>query len=104
MNTRQLIQDYYNCWLSNNQQGARSFLADDLLFRGPNADFNSAEAFMESCWPHAERFNTMTMLHEVYAGNAAYIVYQGDDFCVGELIKFDGGKIKAVYVTFDPTR
>ena len=104
MQTRELITEYYGSWLANNRQKARSLLADDLVFRSPKDNFDNADAFMETCWKLAENFNSMDIEHLVCADDAAYIVYRGDGFCCGELLKIADGKICAVYVTFDPTR
>ena len=103
-NAKVLVEAYYLSWLNNDRAKARSLLADDLKFRNPRDNFDSADAFMDSCWQLAEHFNSMTIEHAVYDSQGAYIVYQGEGFCCGELLKIKDKKIREIYVTFDPTR
>lgn len=104
MNVQEIIKEYYDGWLGSDREKALSFLADNLKFRSPQDNFDSAKAFLDKCWEFSENFNKMEIEHAVYGPDSAYIVYLGNGFCCGELIKVRGGKISEVYVTFDPTR
>lgn len=103
MGAKEIIKAYYDAWLKSDRDRARSFLTDDLKFRTPNDSFDSADAFLDACWRHAAGFNTMTMLQEVYADDAAFIAYTSGDFTVGEFIKIRDGGIAEIFVTFNPT-
>jgi len=104
LNTHNIIKKYYDCWLNNDRDGARSFLADDLKFRSPQDSFDNADDFISTCWKFAEGFDRMDYLHEIYSEKGGYIVYSGGDFCCGELIIIRDSKISEIYVTFEPTR
>lgn len=104
MLSKKIIEEYYDCWIDNDRKGASSYLADDLIFRSPQDNFDSAGAFLDACWKYSRDFNSMEYIHTLFTDDGAYIVYTGKDFCVGELIKIRGGKISEIYVTFDPTR
>ena len=104
MDTKELIDKYYGCWLNSDRNGARSLVTDDLKFRSPQDNFESADDFFNKCWKFSEGFNAMDILHAVYDSDGAYIVYGGEGFWCGELIKTEDGKIKEIYVTFDPTK
>ncbi|MCG8433726.1 MAG: nuclear transport factor 2 family protein [Gammaproteobacteria bacterium] len=104
MDTKSLIEKYYQAWIDSDRQQARSLMADDLKFRSPNDDFDSADAFLEGCWRHAAGFNEMNVAHAVYDEQGGYIVYSGEGFSCGELVKVKDGKINEIYVTFNPTQ
>jgi hypothetical protein len=103
MNSKEIVETYYQCWIDSNREKARSFLADDLKFSSPQDKFESADDFINACWALSESFHSMDVLHTVYDDEGAYIVYKGESFCAGELLKIKDGKIQEIYVTFDPT-
>ena len=43
-------------------------------------------------------------MHEVFAEDGGYLVYSFGDFAAGELVKLEDGKIREIYVTYNPTR
>jgi hypothetical protein len=104
MKNKVIVEEYYQSWIDSNREKARSLLADDLKFRSPRDNFDSAEDFINACWGLSESFNTMEDLHTVFDADGAYIVYRGENFCCGELLKIIDGKVQEIYVTFDPTR
>lgn len=78
-------------------------MADDLKFRSPTDNFDSADEFIKQCWKYAEDFNQFEILHSVYDTENGYIVYSSNGFCCGELLKLQDNKISEIYVTFNPT-
>ena len=103
MTVEAVIKGYYDQWLKGDRTAARAALADDLTFRSPADNFDSADAFIEKCWHLSEQFNTMDVVHEVYGDGGGYLVYRTGDFCCGEFHKVRDGKISEIYVTFNPT-
>ena len=103
MTTDSIIRDYYASWLSGDRAAARNLLADDLKFRSPADNFESADAFLDKCWALSERFDRMDVLHQVNGETGGYIVYRSGEFCAGELLKIRDGRIAEIYVTFNPT-
>lgn len=103
MSTKQIIADYYAAWIAGDRDRARSFLADNLVFRSPNGDFDSADRFFDACWQYSSSFNEMKMLQEAYGVDAAYIAFEFNDIRVGEFHQIEAGKIAKVFVTFNPT-
>jgi hypothetical protein len=100
---KDIIAIYYNSWVINDKPSAREQLAEDLLFRSPNDNFDTADAFMNACWQFSEFFTKFNLLHQVYGENKAYIIYPMDKIYIGEFIKFKDGKISEIYVSFNPT-
>ncbi len=103
MTTKEIIDGYYKAWVENDRERARSFLCDDLKFRSPKDNFDSADQFMDACWKFAEPFKQFKVIHEVYDDQAGYVVYDGLEFVAGEFIRIRDGKIAEIYVTFNPT-
>ncbi|MBC8312255.1 MAG: hypothetical protein H8E72_08100 [Candidatus Marinimicrobia bacterium] len=100
---KDIISIYYNSWVINDKSSAREQLADDLIFRSPNDNFDSADSFMDACWQFSEYFTEFKLLHQVYEEKKAYIIYPMDKIFIGEFIKFKDGKISEIYVSFNPT-
>ena len=103
MTVEPVIKGYYEHWLKGDREAARTALADDLTFRSPADNFDSADAFIDKCWHLSEQFNAMDVVHEVYDDGSGYLVYRTGDFCCGEYHKVREGKISEIYVTFNPT-
>ena len=89
--------------VSNDRSGARSRLADDLIFRSPMNDFDGADAFLDCCWEYAEGFNSYQPVQEAYDDNSAYVAYGVGEMKVGEFIRMRDGKISEIHVTFKVT-
>jgi len=100
---KDIIAIYYNSWVINDKISAREQLADNLLFRSPNGNYDSADTFMDACWQFSEYFSEFNLLHQVYEENKAYIIYPIDNIYIGEFIKFKDGEISEIYVSFNPT-
>lgn len=103
MEIRQLISEYYGCWVGNDRAGARALLADDLVFRSPMHDFDGADEFMNCCWQYAAGFSSFEPVQEAYGGNTAYVAYGVGDIKVGEFIRMRDGLISEIWVTFRVT-
>ena len=101
--TRSVIERYLQCWLESDRAGARSLLSDEMRFRSPRESYYGADAFLDACWCHADRFDAIEILHGIYDEHAGYVVYRMEDLVCGELIHVSGGKIDTIHVTFDPT-
>ncbi len=104
MTPHEIVEQYYECWLRSDRDGARALVADDLKFRSPQDDFDRADDFFEKCWAFSEGFDEMKVEHRVADAEAVYLVYSSGDFACGELHKVRDGKITEIYVTFEPTR
>lgn len=103
MAAQQIIASYYRAWVNNDRSGARGLVTDDLKFRSPQGNFNSANEFFDACWQYAAGFDALDIVHEVYADAGGYIAYRLGDGAVGEFIVIRAGKIAEIYVTFGVT-
>ncbi|MGI9383097.1 MAG: hypothetical protein ACR2PO_08070 [Methyloligellaceae bacterium] len=103
MTTESVIMDYYGSWLNGDRDRARSLLADDLKFRSPQDNFDTADAFLGTCWKLSESFDAMDVIHEVFDASGGYLVYRSGSFLCGEFVKVRDGRIAEIYVTFNPT-
>ncbi len=98
-----IIAIYYNSWVINDKSSARKQLVDNLIFRSTNGEYDTADAFMDTCWPFSVYFTEFKLLHEVYGDDKAYIIYPLDKIYIGEFINFKDAKISKIYVSFNPT-
>lgn len=103
LTVKEIILNYYTAWVENDYTKAKSFISENLKFKSPDDQFNSAESFLNECWQYAELFTAFIIIQEVYSEYDAYIVYKMDKLNVGEFIKTKNGEITEIYVTFNPT-
>jgi ketosteroid isomerase-like protein len=69
----EVVERYFDAWTAKDFDTARSLLRDDLSFKGPIEQFDSADALMES----------IKQLTEIVTGAERNgIVEQGDQVCV----------------------
>src|SRR5262245_17014560 len=103
----EVVEQYQRAFGSGDLETARSLLADDLHFKGPLEEFDSADAFMQSVARLAQII-TGTELKKVIAdGNDVVTIYElrtstpAATSDVAEWATVKNGKIAEIRVFFD---
>lgn len=105
--TRKIVEDYSKAWSSGDLKTARSYLADDLEFRGSIDNFNDADSLMSAVSIFLTILESVDRISAFYDGCEAILMYD----CVTnspagtirtvEYLKIIDGKIKEIKLIFD---
>lgn len=101
--TRDVVRAYYEAWARQDREGVRALLADDVSFRSPQDRFETADAFLEACWAHAEGLSGVTFERELYDGEQAFVLLGwqfggGEGFVDAEYVRVRSGRVVEVLV------
>lgn len=105
--TRKIVEGYSNAWVSGDLETARSYLADDLEFRGSIDNFNDADSLISAISVFLNILKSVVTISTFYDENEAILMYDCvTDSPAGtirtvEYFKVDGGKIKEIKLVFD---
>lgn len=63
MNSKSIIDTYYQGWAKRDKSQVRSVMADNMIHAAPEGKFNNADTFLAQCWGfgnelHAVRYHT----------------------------------------------
>jgi SnoaL-like protein len=76
--TRTAVQGYFSAWTTNQPDKAFAFLAEDLRFSGPNASYDSAEAFRPALVNFAAMTRRAEIVELIVDGDRAALLYDCD--------------------------
>lgn len=80
-------------------------LHEDLVFRGPLFEFDSAEDYLDSLRADPPRGMHYEILHSFENGSSACLIYRfskaGVDTPMAQLFETEGGRIKRILLVFD---
>ena len=105
--TRNIVEGYTNAWSSGDLKAARSYLADDLEFKGSVDNFNDADSLISALSLFLKIFKSLSMITTFYHEDEAIQMYDCvTDSPAGtirtvEYFKLKGGKIKEIKRIFD---
>lgn len=107
--TRRIVDGYTNAWMRGDIDDARSYLADDLKFRGSIDRFDRAEDFTQALRAFSQMLREVNVLERFYDEGRASLLYD----CVtetpaatvrtAEFFTVAGGKITKIRLVFDAT-
>lgn len=109
MDIRKLIEAYHKAWTCGDFEAARSFLADDLEFRGTIESFSNADDFLAALKQFAKMTNQVTMLEQFYDHQSAALLYDCETATpagvirTAEFFSVAGNRITAIRLIFDAT-
>ncbi|EAT58976.1 nuclear transport factor 2 family protein [Chlorobium ferrooxidans] len=109
MDIRKLIEAYHKAWTCGDFAAARSFLADDLDFRGSIDCFSNADDFLAALKQFARMTSHVTMLKSFYDNDGAALLYDCETpapagvIRTAEFFTVSGNRIKAIRLVFDAT-
>ena len=106
MTPEQTVRANFDAYLRQDRAACEALLADDMTFTSPQDDHIDKSAFLERCFPTAERVSRQELLHVVPADDRnVFIMYEYDLKTGGthrntEVITVVDGKIVEVQVFF----
>ena len=107
MNTREVVQAYFDAWSRNDVPAAYRLLADDLQFAGPSASYTSAAQFEPALKGFAAMTKWAKVIELVVDGDRAALLYDcelpGGQVRIASFFRVAGGKIVAYDTRFDPS-
>ena len=110
MDTREIVQAYFQAWTSGNIAQARSYLADDLKFAGPIDHFDKADDFARALESFIRIVTKVRLIAEFYTDTEAMLLYDVETPTPAETIRtaehfvVSGGRIRKIDLVFDATR
>jgi ketosteroid isomerase-like protein len=77
MSNTDIVRETFNAYRSQDERTMTRLLADDFVFTSPQDDHIDKAAFLERCFPTAERFASQAIVELVDAGaNGVFIMYE----------------------------
>lgn len=105
--TQRIVEGYRDAWTSGDLQKARTFLADDIEFRGSIDQFNDADSLIRALSVFLNILKSVDTIRTFYDGNEAILMYDCvTDSPAGtirtvEYFRVEEGKIKEIKLVFD---
>jgi len=106
-NARDIVERYFDAFWSGDSQTARRYLADDLTFVGPAAEFSSADVYLRAS-EHARRAVKGVETRKVFVDDTDVCVLytllmEGPvtSAAVAEWYRLDGDKIASIQTILD---
>jgi ketosteroid isomerase-like protein len=106
MSSSDIVRASFDAYLAQDRDTADRLLADDFVFTSPQDDHIDKAAFLERCFPTADRFNSQEILELVSAGpDNVFILYEyelktGDRHRNTEFISVREGQLIETQVFF----
>lgn len=100
------VRASFDAYLAHDRDAAELLLAEDLVFTSPQADHIDKTAYLERCFPTADRLNSQEILELVDAGrDGVFILYEyelktGERHRNTEFIMVRDGQIIEIQVFF----
>src|SRR5689334_17364037 len=104
MDPVEIVRAVFEAYRSQDRPAAERLLADDLSFTSPQDDHIDKAAYLERCFPTADRFAWQRIVKAVDAGDGdVYLTYRyeladGGRFQNTELITVRDGRISEIQV------
>ena len=77
MTPEEVVRANFDAYQRQDLPACEALLADELVFTSPQDDHIDREAFLERCFPTADRFSRQELIHVVRAdANDVVIVYE----------------------------
>ncbi len=106
MSPEETVRANFDAYLRQDRAACEALLADGMVFTSPQDDHLDRTAFLERCFPTADRFWRHELLHVVAADERDVLVLyeydleRGGTFRNAELITVVDGRIVEVQVFF----
>lgn len=107
--TREIVDAYTTAWMGGDIETARTFLADDLRFRGSIDQFDRADDLMAPLAQLAGMLSDTKILERFYHEDRAALLYDcitpttAGTIRTAEFFKLTDGKISEIRLVFDAT-
>ena len=106
---RTIVERYTKAWMGGNVDEARTYLADDLEFRGSIDQFDQADDFIAQLGRFVTMLTRVDMLEAFYEGDRAALLYDcvtptpAGTIRTAEFFRVADGKIVEIKLVFDAT-
>jgi ketosteroid isomerase-like protein len=100
------VRAQFDAYRAQDRAAADRLLSDDLTFTSPQDDHIDKAAFLERCFPTADRFSAQEILQLVHAGSGGvFVLYEyeltsGERHRNTEYITVQDGRIVDIQVFF----
>jgi ketosteroid isomerase-like protein len=107
--TRRVVERYFTAWTTKDVQTAYAQLAPDLVFSGPTASYQSADAFRPALVKFAEMTKSARIVDLVVQGDRAALLYDCElpppigTIKIASFFRVVNGKISTYETQFDAT-
>jgi hypothetical protein len=107
--TRSVVERYFTAWTTNDVQTACAQLAPDLVFSGPTASYQSADAFRPALVKFAEMSRSARIVDLLVQGDRAALLYDCElpqpigTLKIASFFRVVNGKISTYETQFDAT-
>jgi hypothetical protein len=107
--TRSVVERYFAAWTTKDVRAAHALLAADLEFSGPNASYQSADAFRPALVKFAEMTKAARILDLVVERDRAALLYDCElpqpvgTLKIASFFRVEKGKIRTYETLFDAT-
>jgi ketosteroid isomerase-like protein len=102
----EIVRANFEAYQRQDRETAEALLSDRLVFTSPQDDHIDRQAFLERCFPTADRMSRQELIHVVPADERDVLIAYEYDLVGGgtyrnaELITVDDGRIVEVQVFF----
>lgn len=106
MSSTDIVRAAFEAYRAQDRAAAERLLADDLVFTSPQDDHIDRTAYLERCFPTADRFTSQEILNLVEAGDGgAFLRYEyelasGERYRNAEYHTIRNGQIVKIEVYF----
>jgi ketosteroid isomerase-like protein len=99
------VRAMFDAYLAQDQDAAERLLAGDFSFTSPQDDHIGKAAYLERCFPTADRFVYQQILEVVSAGSGVFVLYEyelkaGGRYRNAEFITVRDGQLAETQVFF----
>lgn len=105
MSSAIVVRALFDAYRAQDKDAAQRLIADDFVFTSPQDDHIDRTAYLERCFPTADRFTYQEILELADTPGGAFVLYEyelttGERFRNAEFITVRGGQAVEVQVFF----
>lgn len=106
MSTTDIVRAAFEAYLAQDREATERLLADDFVFTSPQDDHIDKAAYLERCFPTADRFKSQRILELVSNGkDGVFVLYEyelkaGGRYRNAEFITVRDGQLVETQVFF----
>lgn len=109
MDTKQVVTNYHDAWTSGDVITARTYLAEDLNFKGSMESFLRADDFIVALTMFQKMLRGVNLIQSFFSESGAALLYDCDTMSpagvipTAEFFTVTKGKITSIRLIFDAT-
>ena len=106
MTPEEIVRANFDAYLRQDRPACEALLGDELVFTSPQDDHIDRDAFLERCFPTADRFSRQELIHVVSADDRTVMALYEYDLKTGgtyrntEVFTVVNGRIVEIQVFF----